>query len=79
VVSVGVLITSIYLAFNNAGRSTVAIGSAAMYSLILCFLGAICGLTALNERDIHKWVPIVAIVANFALIVIWVTIVYWGR
>lgn len=79
VVSIFVLVSSIYLAFRSAGKSTVAIGGTAFFSLILDFLGVICGLTALSERDIHKWVPIVAIVANGIVMFLWIAVVIHGR
>lgn len=79
VISISVMIAGIYLSFRNAGKSSVAIGGVAMFALILNFLGIICGLTALSERDIHRWVPIMSIIANGIVLVLWIAIVIHGR
>lgn len=79
VISIVVLTGTIYLAFENAGKSTVMMGSQGLFALILDFLGIIAGVTSMNERDIHKWVPILSIVVNSILLVIWVLLVIMGR
>ena len=78
-ISITVLVSSVYLSFINKGVSSVAIGGMGLSSLLLDFVGLISGVTSLNERDIHRWVPITAIVANIVMIVLWVAIVMHGR
>lgn len=78
-ISIGVLSTSVYLAFDNKGSSSVAFGSMGLFSLILDFIGLIAGITALNEKDIHRWVPIAAIVGNAVFMLAWIAIVFHGR
>ena len=79
VISIAVLTGTIYLAFENAGKSTVMMGAQGLFALILDFIGAIAGITSINERDIHKWVPILSIVVNSLLLVIWVALVIIAR
>jgi len=74
-ISIAVFVTSIYLAFVNKGQSSVAIGGVAFSALLLDFIGVLAGITALNERDIHRWVPIAAIVGNAIMIFLWVALV----
>ena len=78
VISIVVMIVSIYFAFINRGQSSVSTGSLAFFSVILNFLGAIAGVTALGERDIHKWVPITSIVANLIILAVWILLVLQG-
>ena len=78
VISIVVMVVSIYLAFVNRGQSTVNNGSLAFFSVILDFLGVIAGITALSERDIHKWVPITSIVANLIILAVWILLVLQG-
>ena len=78
-ISIGVMVSSIYLSFRNAGRISVAIASTALFAVILDFLGIICGITALSERDIHKWVPVTSIIANIVVMVLWISIVIYGK
>lgn len=79
VISIVVLVGSIYMAYIHRGTSSILMGSEAFFSIILNFIGIIAGTTALSERDIHKWVPIVSIAANAAVLAIWVLLVIWGR
>lgn len=72
IISIGVYFGAIILAFINKGHSSVAIGGAAFFALILDLLGIISGITALSERDIHKWVPITAITGNTIMLAIWI-------
>jgi len=78
-ISIGVYVSSVYLAFMNAGKSTISIGGAAFCALILDILGVIAGITALSERDIHKWVPITAIAGNSVMLAIWVLTILVGH
>lgn len=74
IISIGVFLSAVYLAFINKGRSSVSIGGAAFFAMILDFLGVISGITALSERDIHRWVPITAIAGNSVMLFVWVMI-----
>jgi len=77
-ISIGVLVMSIYLAFINKGSSSVAISGMGLFSLVLNIIGLIAGITALNERDIHRWVPITSIVGNSLFMFLWVVVVFYG-
>ena len=79
VISIAVLTGMIYLAFENAGKSTVMMGSQGLFALILDFIGVIAGITSINERDIHKWVPIVSIAVNAIMMSIWILLVITAR
>lgn len=78
VISAATMTFSIYLAFINAGKSTVAIGGMSLFALILSFIGIISGIVGLPERDIHKWEPITSIIANSAVLALWITLVIYG-
>lgn len=78
VISILVLVFSIYLSFVNKGKSSIMMGSQGFLSLILDFIGIIAGITALSERDIHRWVPIVSIASNSVILVLWVLLVIHG-
>lgn len=78
IISILVMIIGIYSAFINKGKSSLMIGSQGMLSLVLNFIGIISGVTALSERDIHKWVPITAIVANGIMLSVWILLVLNG-
>ena len=79
VISIIVLIGGIYMAFVHAGKSNVVMGAESFFAMILNFLGVIAGITALSERDIHRWVPILSIVSNLVVLVIWISLVMLGR
>lgn len=79
VISISVLSYGIYTAYLDAGKSNVRIGGAALFALILDFIGIIAGVTGSSERDIHKWGPIVSIVANAIILVCWVLLVLMGN
>ena len=79
VISLIVMTGSIYMAFIHQGHSSVLMGSQGFFSLILDFIGIIAGLTALSERDIHRWVPITSIVANTIVLILWVALIVYGK
>ena len=78
-ISLITIMGSIYMAFVSSGKSSVLMGSEAMFALILDFIGIISGVTGLMERDIHKWEPIAAIIVNGLMLIIWILLVLWGR
>lgn len=78
VISATVMIYGIYYAYLDAGKSSVGIGGAGLFALVLDFIGIIAGITGISERDIHKWVPIVSIVTNVVMLVLWVLLVIMG-
>ena len=77
-ISIVVMVAGIYLAFISKGSSSVIIGSEGFFALILDFIGVIAGITALSERDIHRWVPITSIVGNGVVMFLWVMLVMHG-
>ena len=78
IISIGVLTSSIYFAFTKAGKSSVAMGGAGLFAMILDFIGVLAGLTAMSERDIHKWVPIASMIGNSIVLAIWIALVIYG-
>lgn len=78
IISVLVMIGSIYFSFLQAGRSSMAIGGVALFAMILNFIGVLAGITGYPERDIHKWVPITSIIANCVVLMVWIAIVING-
>ena len=79
VVSVVVLVFSIFISYNNKGISDVKMGSEALFSTILNIIGIVAGLTALSERDIYKWVPIASAIINSVVLAAWITLIIWGN
>ena len=78
VISISVMAYGVYYAYLDAGKSSVGIGGAGLFALVLDFIGIIAGITGISERDIHKWVPIVSIVANSIMLVLWILLVIIG-
>lgn len=78
IISFVVIIGSTYMAFINKGHLDIKICGVAFGAALLNLLGVICGLTALSERDIHKWAPITSIVANAVILFLWVTQIAHG-
>ena len=79
VISILVMTGGIYMAFINKGKSNVTMGAEGLFAMILDLLGIISGITALSERDIHRWVPILSIIANMIVLAVWIALVMLGR
>ncbi|MDO4189582.1 MAG: hypothetical protein Q4D29_11395 [Lachnospiraceae bacterium] len=78
-ISIIVMAGGIYMSFVHSGKSNVIMGAEGLFAMILDFLGIIAGLTSLSERDIHRWVPIVSIVANSIVLALWIALVMLGK
>ena len=78
VLSLAALTGGIYLAFINAGKSNIRMGSQGFFAIILNFIGLIAGITGYPERDIHKWVPILAMASNTIVMAAWVLLVIYS-
>lgn len=76
-ISIIVMGVAIYSAFLHQGNSNVIMGSEGFFALILNFIGLIAGITALSERDIHKWQPVFAIIGNGIVLALWLLLVIW--
>lgn len=76
--SIGIVAYSIYISFKNRGNVSLNLSGAAMFVAISDVIGLVAGISALSERDIHKWVPIAAIIANAIMIAVWVLLILWG-
>lgn len=72
------LIFVTYESFFYRGKATEKLGSVGMFSAILNVIGIVCGLTALNERDIYRWLPIADMIVNVVVLIIWVMYVLLG-
>lgn len=68
----------VYESFINRGKTTVNLGGVGMFATIANVLGIISGALALNERDIHRWLPIVDIIANIVILTAWILCVVLG-
>ena len=54
------------------------IGTIGLFAALSNVIGIICGVTSMNERDIHKWVPIAAGFINTVTLIIWIFLVILG-
>lgn len=78
VISIVSLSFCIYSSFINKGRSNENFGILGMFTALSNIVGIVCGISAVNERDIHKWVPIAAGLINSVVLVIWIFLVIAG-
>ncbi len=78
IISACVMCFCVYSSFLRQGTGDEKLGSIGMFAAILNIIGVICGLTSVNERDIHKWVPIAAGLLNSLMLVVWVLLVIIG-
>lgn len=79
IISAIVMSFSIFLAYSNKGASNIATGGVSLFALILNIVGIVAGVTALAERDIHKWVPIASILFNSVILAAWAILIIWGN
>lgn len=78
VITVSSLIFLTYLCFIQRGKIAMNLGGVGLFACLANVIGVICGLLALNERDIHRWLPIADMVVNGIIIVVWVLYVILG-
>lgn len=79
IISFIIMIVSINMAFFNKGKSSIAIGGVDFGAAVLDAIGIITGIAALKERDIHKWVPGLAIFLNLLILGLWISLVMLGQ
>ena len=72
------LASSTYICFYYRGKASINIGGACFFACLSNIIGVICGCLALNERDIHRWLPIVDAIVNGCMLVIWILYVIIG-
>ena len=48
------------------------------FAALVDVIGIIGGFLALNERDIHRWLPIASIAGNSGVLAVWVSIIILG-
>lgn len=70
-----ITITSVMFSFHNRGDVTIDFGYYGFLSAVLNIIGLISGILSLQERDIHKYVPIIAIVGNTFMLIAWAAII----
>lgn len=72
------LIFVTYESFINRGKTSEKLGAIGLFSCILNVIGIICGLTAINERDVYRWLPIADMIVNVAVLIVWILYVALG-
>ena len=75
VISLIVFFGSMHTAFLHAGKLNIKIASQGFFAFILDIIGIIAGMTALSEKDIHRWVPIASILGNILLLALWLVLI----
>lgn len=78
VITAATAVFVVYESFMNRGKTTANLGGMGMFAAIANILGIICGVLALNERDIHRWLPIVDIIVNIVILAAWILCVALG-
>ena len=69
---------SIYLTFLNRGSASENLGGVGLFAAMADVIGILCGLVSIRERDIHKWVPIAAVIGNSIALSLWIILVIVG-
>ena len=75
IVCVGVVATSVFHSYQNAGKIDAGFGGIGLFSMLLDLIGVFCGIVSLGERDIYIAPAIAAIVLNGAMILAWVVMI----
>lgn len=78
IISISALVGSIYISFMNRGTVGFNMGSIGFFAACMNIIGLFCGFLALNERDIHRWLPIASIVGNTLILAVWVGVLILG-
>jgi len=78
IISLVTVLGDVYFSYINRGNIPGNYGAVSFFAAIANVLGVICGVSALSERDIHRWLPITAIVSNFAILAVWVFLIAFG-
>lgn len=72
IIAMAVMSTMILYSYHNGGNVEVKFGAIGLFTAILNLIGIVCGIYGLQERDIFKSTPIIAIVANGLMILEWI-------
>lgn len=67
-----------YQSFFYRGKVSLNLGGVGLFAALSNIIGIISGLLALNERDIHIWLPISDITVNILMLLIWIFYVAFG-
>lgn len=78
IVSITALCFCVYSSFMGKGVGNEKLGTIGLFAALSNVIGIICGVTSMNERDIHKWVPIAAGFINTVTLIIWIFLVILG-
>ena len=78
ILSISSFVWNTYYSFINRGIVPENYGAVGFFAVTADILGIISGFVALNERDIHRWLPITAIVSNFVIAALWVFLIAIG-
>lgn len=77
-VTVGAIIFVTYESFQYRGKASINLGGMGLFAALSNVIGILCGLSALNERDIHRWLPIADIIVNIIILCLWIFFVAFG-
>ena len=78
ILSIGTLVTAVYLSYQQGGVSSARYGAAAFLAVIFLTVGMGLSLYAMTEKDTFKFFPILGIVLNTAAIGALSLILYAG-
>lgn len=73
-ITITATITIVINAFNLSGKAPVKYGIIGMISAVLNVIGIFSGIDGVNEKDAYITPPIVAIVVNGIMVVLWVVV-----
>lgn len=78
ILSIGTLITAVYLSYQQGGISSARYGAAALLAVIFMMVGMGLALYSTTERDTFKFFPVLGIVLNAIAICVLSLILYAG-
>lgn len=78
ILSLFTLCWCVYMSFVNRGHIGNNFGAVGFFAALVDVIGIIGGFLALNERDIHRWLPIASIAGNSGVLAVWVSIIILG-
>lgn len=78
VISFVMLMVSFYLSWQNRGNLGIMIGVFGIIACMVSIIGFIMAFTSLRKKDVHLHFPLIGIVLNVVLIIVYVTIYVMG-
>ena len=72
IATVAIVIAMIVDSYSQAGDVPINLGGVGLCSSLLNIIGVIYGYLGLNERDAHRTPPIIGIVINVIMLIVWI-------